>query len=175
MVRILSWRRRSRMEIARAAPSSGSVPAHNSSKRTRECGVACFRMETMFVIWEEKVLRLCSILCSSPISAYTSSKIASSERSFAGMCNPACPIRVNRPTVFKETVLPPVFGPVTISRWNSSPRWTSMGTTFFGFSSGCRPWRIRIRPSVLKIGAIPFWIFARFAFAKIKSRSVRIW
>ena len=42
------------------------------------------------------------------------------------------PIRVKSPTVFRETVLPPVFGPVTISRANSSPRVRpSMGTTFF--------------------------------------------
>ncbi len=30
------------------------------------------REETIFVIWEEKVLKDCSILCSSPTSAYTS-------------------------------------------------------------------------------------------------------
>ena len=30
-----------------------------------------------------------------------------------------------------QSVLPPVFGPVMISRWKVSPRCTSMGTTFF--------------------------------------------
>ena len=57
------------MAMARAAPSVGSVPAPSSSKRQRESASACFRMETMLVMWEEKVLRLCSMLCSSPISA----------------------------------------------------------------------------------------------------------
>ena len=36
----------------------------------------------MLVIWEEKVLRLCSMLCSSPISANTSVKIDSSPVSY---------------------------------------------------------------------------------------------
>ena len=39
------------------------------------------------------------------MSANTSSKTASSDPSNAGIWRPACPIRVNRPTVFKETVL----------------------------------------------------------------------
>ena len=33
-----------------------------------------------------------------------------------------CPIKVNNPTVLIETVLPPVFGPVTISRSKSFPK-----------------------------------------------------
>ena len=94
------------------------------------------------VMWEEKVLRLCSMLCSSPMSAYTWRNTASSERSEAGMCNPACPISVNNPTVFKETVFPPVLGPVMISREKSFPRVTVMGTTFRASSRGWRPFRI---------------------------------
>ena len=37
------------------------------------------------LLCEEKVDRLCSMLCSSPISAKTSSKMESSERSSAGI------------------------------------------------------------------------------------------
>ena len=37
------------------------------------------------------------------------------DSSIAGMCRPACPMRENSPSVFRETVLPPVFGPVTVS------------------------------------------------------------
>ena len=162
------------MAIARAAPSVGSVPAFSSSNSTRECSSTCFKNETMFVMWEEKVLRLCSILCSSPISAYTFSKRASSERSSAGIWSPACPIRVNNPTVFKETVLPPVFGPVTIRRSKVSPRVTVIGTTFFLSNRGWRPSRIWIFPFVLKTGLLAFIRIARFPLAKMKSSSVMI-
>ena len=144
-----------RMEIASAAPSVGSVPAHNSSNSTRERSPAWLKIRIMLVIWEEKVLSDCSMLCSSPISAKTSSKIPSSERSEAGIWSPACPIKVKSPTVFKETVLPPVFGPVTMSSWKSSPRRTLIGTTFFGSSNGWRPFLIWICPSVLNVGATP--------------------
>ena len=44
---------------------------------------------------------------------------AARNRSDAGICRPACPIRVKRPTVFRETVLPPVFGPVMIEQVES--------------------------------------------------------
>ena len=65
--------------IASAAPSVGSVPAPSSSNRNRESASAFARMETMEVMWEEKVLKLCSMLCSSPISAKTSVKTDSCE------------------------------------------------------------------------------------------------
>ena len=71
--------------MASAAPSVGSVPAPSSSKRQRELESACSRIFTMVVMWEEKVLRLCSMLCSSPMSANTSSNTDSSDPSKAGM------------------------------------------------------------------------------------------
>ena len=55
--------------MASAAPSVGSVPAPSSSKMQRASWSACFNMEMVFVICAEKVDRLCSMLCSSPISA----------------------------------------------------------------------------------------------------------
>ena len=71
-------------------------------------------------MWAEKVLRLCSMLCSSPMSAKTSSNTASSDPSDAGMCRPALAQQGKDPTVFRETVLPPVFGPETIEQVETS-------------------------------------------------------
>ena len=67
-------------------------------------------------MWAEKVLRLClNALLIADIGKYFF-KHGHSDPSNAGMCRPACPIKVKSPTVLRETVLPPVFGPVTISR-----------------------------------------------------------
>ena len=172
MVRMPCLWRCSRMAMARAAPSVGSVPAPSSSKSTRLSGVICFKKDTMFVMWEEKVLRLCSMLCSSPMSANTLVNTPSSERSRAGMWRPAWPIRVKSPTVFRETVFPPVLGPVMMSRSKSSPSVREMGTTDFGSRRGWRPWRIRILRSLLKRGRLAFMERARAPRAKMKSSSV---
>ena len=74
-----------KMEIPRAAPSTGSVPAPNSSNKTREFSSASFKIFTVFTMCAEKVLRLCSILCSSPMSANTSLNTANILPSNAGM------------------------------------------------------------------------------------------
>ena len=66
----------------------------------------------MCVMCDEKVERLCSMLCSSPMSAKICSKTASFDPSAAGIAMPAWAINVSRPVVFSDTVLPPVFGPV---------------------------------------------------------------
>ena len=75
-------------------------------------------IRTMWVTCEENVERLCSMLCSSPMSAKIRWKIASSEPSPAGTWSPAWAIRLSSPTVFSATVLPPVFGPVMTSTSN---------------------------------------------------------
>ena len=85
------------------------------------------------------------------------------------MWSPAWPIRVSRPTVFRETVFPPVLGPVIIRRSKSSPRRISMGTTFFFGIRGWRAFFRSTRPSSLKTGSLPFISMARPALAKIKS------
>ena len=87
---------------------------------------------------DENVDRLCSIDCSSPMSANTSSNTAISLPNCAGICMPDCAISVSRPTVFSVTVLPPVFGPVITSVVKSSPIHRLDGTTFSGSISGCR-------------------------------------
>ena len=60
-----------KIEIAKAAPSVGSVPAHNSSININVSLFARFEIEITFFMCEEKVDKLCRILCSSPISAKT--------------------------------------------------------------------------------------------------------
>ena len=58
--------------------------------------------------------RFCSIDCESPISARMFSKTGNTASS-AGTGMPACAMIASSPTVFSETVLPPVFGPLIIS------------------------------------------------------------
>ena len=129
-------------------------------------------MVTIFFMCDEKVDRLCSILCSSPISAYTLAKTPRTDLSPAGMCSPAWPIRVSRPTVLSETVLPPVLGPVTTSRSKSSPSLISIGTTLSLGSSGCLALRILIILSLLKIGIEAFMSSASLPLANTTSSLV---
>ena len=95
---------------ARAAPSTGSVPAPSSSKRIRELSSASFKMPTMFTMWEEKVDRDWAMDCSSPMSASTRENTRTVESSLAGMCRPHWAMRVSRPMVFRVTVLPRCWG-----------------------------------------------------------------
>ena len=66
----------------------------------------------MFVMCEEKVERLCSMLCSSPMSARTASNTGTQLPSATGRCRPQAAIAHMRPMVLRVTVLPPVLGPV---------------------------------------------------------------
>ena len=86
---------------------------------------------------EAKVLKLCSMHCSSPMSASTGSYTASRAPA-AGTCRPQAAIRCSSPTVLSDTVLPPVFGPViTIACDPPAGISMSMGTTSPS-SRGCR-------------------------------------
>ena len=67
------------IDMASAAPSVGSVPAPSSSNSASDRGVTLRSISTMLVMWEEKVDSDCSMDCSSPMSANTSSNMASSE------------------------------------------------------------------------------------------------
>jgi len=62
-------RRYKRIACASADPSWGSVPAPSSSKSTSERSSASSRMGVIFERCDENVERLCSMLCSSPMSA----------------------------------------------------------------------------------------------------------
>ena len=103
------------MLIAKRLPSIGSVPEPSSSKRIRLFLVAILVISTIFKIWEEKVLKDSLILCSSPISAKILSKTYILLFYLQGIKIPLYAINNNKPVVFKQTVLPPVFGPVIIS------------------------------------------------------------
>ena len=131
------------MAAARAAPSTGSVPAPSSSNRIRVLSSASCKMPTMLVMWEEKVDRDWAMDCSSPMSASTRSKIRTVESDPVGMCRPHWAMRVSRPMVFKVTVLPPVLGPVIIRVSKRSPSSRSLATAFFRSSRGCRAFRRR--------------------------------
>ena len=130
------------MAAARAAPSTGSVPAPSSSKRIRELSSASFKMPTMFTMWEEKVDRDWAMDCSSPMSASTCSTTRTVQSAPAGMCRPHWAMRVSRPMVLRVTVLPPVLGPVMTRVSNRSPSSRSLGTAFLGSSRGCRARRM---------------------------------
>jgi hypothetical protein len=144
------------MAMARAAPSTGSVPAPSSSKRIRLCPSASSRILTMFTMWAEKVERLCSMLCSSPMSASTRSKTLTALRSSAGMCRPHWAMRVSRPRVLRLTVLPPVLGPVMTRVSNFCPSSMVMGTALPVSSRGCRAWRRQMLPFLRISGRVAF-------------------
>ena len=126
----------SRRAIPRAAPSSGSVPAPSSSSRTRELGLKFSSISVTCLTCALKVERLCSMLCSSPMSAKSSSMRPSTEPSAAGMGNPIHPRITQTPAVLRATVLPPVLGPVITSILNLSPQLMSIGTAL-SKRSGC--------------------------------------
>ncbi len=125
--------------IARASaePSCGSVPAPTSSSKTRLSDETWSSIEMMLLMCDENVDRLCSILCSSPISTKTDGKTLTTDESSAGMNSPVCAIIVSNPTVLSATVLPPVFGPVMSSTRYRSPISISIGTTSSRSMRGC--------------------------------------
>ena len=109
------WYNSSKIAIARAAPSFGSVPLPISSNNKRVDFELSFIIPAKFLTWDEKVLRAFSILWLSPISTNILLNTEISVPSSAGIWNPDCTASVNIPTVFKTTVFPPAFGPVIIS------------------------------------------------------------
>ncbi len=144
------------MAAAKAAPSTGSVPAPSSSRSTRLFSSAAFNMLMIFVMWAEKVDRLCSMLCSSPISARIWSKTDTSLPSPAGIISPHMAISDKSPTVFRATVLPPVLGPVMIRVSKLFPRLISVGTTFSLCIKGCRAACSSVTPSSRTVGVTAF-------------------
>ena len=102
----------------------------------------------MVFMCAEKVERLCSMLCSSPMSARMPVNTLTALRSPAGMCSPHCAIRQSRPSVLRLTVLPPVLGPVMTRVSKLRPTSMSMGTALAGSSSGWRARRRETLPSV---------------------------
>ena len=91
----------------------------------------------MFVMWLLNVDSDCSMLCSSPMSAWTEAKTGRRLPASAGTGSPACAIALSSPTVFSATVLPPVFGPVISSTEYVPPTESEIGTA----STGSSGWR----------------------------------
>ena len=149
-------RKKSKILIAKLAPSSGSVPAPISSIKTKVWSSTFFIISMMPLMWDEKVLSDCSIDCSSPISAQISRKTAALLPSAAGINRPACAINCNKPTVFKVIVLPPVFGPVIKIVSNSSPKRISLATTFSGSIKGCLALINESEWSCVNLGSVAF-------------------
>ena len=78
------------------------------------------------------------MLCSSPISTSMLLYTETRDISDTGISIPHITIRVKRPSVLSDTVLPPVLGPVITSVSYSSPIAISVATTFLGSISGWR-------------------------------------
>ena len=127
---VLIWlkRRCSRIAMARLAPSWGSVPAPSSSTKTRLLLSAASKISTMWVMWLENVDKLCSIDCSSPMSAKISWKMATRLPLSAKIGRPDWAISCASPRVLSMTVLPPVLGPVMTMAVRSSSNLKSLAT-----------------------------------------------
>ena len=76
------------------------------------------------------------MLCSSPISTRILLNTETLDLSATGIRSPHIVIKVKRPSVLSDTVLPPVLGPVITSVSYSSPSAISVATTFLGSISG---------------------------------------
>jgi len=72
-------------------------------------------MAMILRMWELKVERLCSMPCSSPMSAAMKSIQPTWVPSAAGTGKPDRARKMPIATDFSTTVLPPVFGPVMMS------------------------------------------------------------
>ncbi len=107
----------------------------------------------MLATWPEKVERLISIDCRSPMSASTWSKTGSAAVS-AGGRSPAWWRSAARPRVFSATVLPPVLGPLITSA-RRLPRSRSIGTAERASSSGWRAAASRTSSDDLDRCALP--------------------
>ena len=70
------------------------------------------------------------------MSAKISSNTYMLDFSSAGIFRPEQAINSSSPTVFNVTVLPPVFGPVIISKEKSFPILNVVGTTLFSSIKG---------------------------------------
>ncbi len=119
--------------------------------------------------WAENVEAFWAIDCSSPMSVQTRVK-RPTVASAAGTCMPQAVIVTARPTSLSATVLPPMFGPETISIRTSSSSRTDCGTARSS-SSGWRPSRSTTTASSTSVGATASMRSAMRARAAARSRS----
>ena len=83
----------------------------------------------------------------------------------AGKKKPHAAIIQNSPTIFRVTVLPPVFGPLINKKRYSSPKDRVTGTTFFGSIKGCLPCLTTIFPTAFTVGLTARSLYAYSARA----------
>ena len=91
--------------------------------------------------------------------------------SSAGINRPNLTISDNNPTVFNNTVLPPVLGPVIIIPKYSLPKFMLLGITFSTFNNGWRAFFKSKIPTLFTDGALPLYEIPNKAFEKILSNS----
>ena len=130
-------RKCSAMATASAAPSSGSVaePSSSSKHQRVRCRSARDEVDVGDVGGERREILLDRLVVADVREHGI--EHGNSARS-AGTGMPDCAIRASRPTVFRVTVLPPVFGPVMTSSRRSPSSSMLMGTT-------CPPFAFRFR------------------------------
>ena len=128
-------------------------------------------MSIKFFMCDEKVERLCSMLCSSPMSQYIPSYTDSSLSSAHGTKKPLAAITDVKPTSLRVTVLPPVLGPVISKMSKSLPSLTSIGTTLDGSMSACLPRLMSVTPLSLSFGSVERVARAYLASANALSAS----
>ena len=119
------------IDIAKAAPSIGSVPLPSSSIKTSDLLLEFSIISLILLTCPENDDRFCSKLCSSPMSASTLWKYPISVFSPAGIGIPDKAIKVKSPATFNVTVFPPVFGPVISIIFSPFPTEKLIGTTFY--------------------------------------------
>ena len=126
-------------------------------------------MEMTFLMCDEKVERLSSMDCASPMSQNTCEKTESTVPSAAGTNSPHAAIRQNNPHILRVTVLPPVFGPETSRKRQVLPSESETGTAVLRSSSGCRPFTMAISPCFESCGRAQPFRYPYSALAKAVS------
>ena len=162
---------------ARGPPSSGSVPVPSSSMMTRVLPSLSAMIPARRLMWAEKVERVRSMDCSSPMSASTLPSTGTVVPGAAGTCMPERAMSCSTPTVLSATVLPPAFEPVMTMQEQPRPSSKSRGTSPSSrpslfrvcHSSGWRPLRILMRPSELISGGVMCIISEKAASARMQS------
>ena len=158
-------------------PIIGSVPEPNSSMKSNVRGPAFFRKCFMLTRWELYVLKSFSMDCSSPISSIISEKMPNEDAPPTGTGSPHCNMYESIAAVFRQTLLPPAFGPEISNMRFSESRRKVVGTiSRFSFLSvrykrGCFPRTMSRHGSSCTDGMMASIRIANFAFALIKSSS----
>ena len=119
-------------------------------------------------MWLEKVDKLCSIDCSSPMSAKIWSKIPTRLPLSAKIGRPDCAMSWAKPKVFSIIVFPPVLGPVMTISVKSDAKYKSLATAFS--IKGWVTWSRRISLLSDSIGTTAPLSCIKHTFARTRSK-----